>query len=103
MEYPVEKEGIRIYSYYFDGIEKPVKVEAYNKMQSREILKGLVEKLPEIYRQSKIVGESVTIPLKGITEKIVKGVKYVWVGEDKSKGGWMDEKKYLESIKSNKL
>lgn len=96
MQYPV-KQGIRIYSYFFLGIEKPIKIEAVNKMQSRQMLQQLLPTLPEEYQRSKVVGESVVVPLKGITEKFVKGVKFVWVGEDKSKDGWMEEGLYLRA------
>lgn len=100
MKYP-SKSTIRIYSYFFYGIEKPIKIEAYNKQQSRQILEQIIPTLPMEYQQSKVVGESVVVPLRGVTEKFVKGVKFIWVGTDKSANGWMSEREYKAAL--NKL
>jgi hypothetical protein len=81
----VIKEGIRIYNYYYHEIKTPVKIEARTKQEARAMLDNIFDRLPDDYKNSKLVGESVIIPLKGISEKTVKGVKYIWVGEDKSK------------------
>lgn len=98
MNYPVEKHGIRIYCYYYHKIEKPIKIEARTKQEARTILDSIFNTLPQQYKQSKIVGETVVIPLKGISEKIVNGIKYVWVGEDIARGGWLDENTYEKMI-----
>jgi hypothetical protein len=102
MEYPVEKHGIRFYHYYFYKVEKPIKIEAYNKSDARVILERVIPTLPPQYQNTKIVGESVTLPLKGISEKNVKGVKFIWVGENLAKGGWMDEGSYNRMVNHNK-
>jgi len=62
------------------------------------MLDSIFDRLPDQYKNSKLVGESVIIPLKGVSEKTVKGVKYIWVGEDKSANGWMEERQYLRAI-----
>ena len=94
MNHPEIKEGIRFYNYYFLDIQSPLIIEARNKQMAREIMKDLLPKLSDKYRNSKIVGESVTLPVKGVSEKVVKGVKYIWVGEEKSKSGWLTEYEY---------
>jgi hypothetical protein len=94
MEYPVEKHGIRFYNYYFYGVEKPLIIEANCKDDAREIMKSIIPQLSDKYRESKIIGESVIIPLRGVSEKVVKGTKYIWVGLDKAQNGWMQEDKY---------
>lgn len=94
----VIKEGIRIYNYYYHEIKTPVKIEARTKQEAREMLDSIFDRLPDQYKNSKLVGESVIIPLKGISEKTVKGVKYIWVGEDKTANGWMEEQQYLRAI-----
>jgi hypothetical protein len=98
MDYPVEKHGIRFYNYYFYNLTEPVKIEARSKKEARQILDANFANLPVEYRQSKIVGESVVIPLKGISEKMIGGVKFIWVGEDIKSGGWMDETSYLAMV-----
>jgi hypothetical protein len=98
MDYPVEKHGIRFYNYYFYGVEKPLTIEAICKEDARVIIENLIPKLSDKYRESKIIGETVTIPLRGVSEKNVKGVKYIWVGTDKSRSGWLTENEYNRAI-----
>ena len=101
--YPVEKHGIRFYKYYFSEVETPITIEARTKHEAREILKDIVYKLSDKYKNSKIVGETVVIPLRGVSEKVVKGIKYIWVGEDKAHGGWLPEDEFKRAVKmSNK-
>ena len=98
MDYPVEKHGVRFYNYYFHGVEKPITIEANNKQEARELMKKIITQLSDKYRESKIVGETVTIPLLGVSEKTVKGVKYIWVGMTKSKSGWLPESVYKRDL-----
>ena len=102
MDYPVEKQGIRFYNYYFHEIEKPITIEANNKQQARMIMKDIVDKLSDKYKESKIVGETIIIPLLGVSEKVVKGVKYIWVGESKAKSGWLPENEYRRQLALSK-
>jgi hypothetical protein len=102
MDYPVEKYGIRFYNYYFHDVAKPITIEARNKQEARMILKDIADKLSDKYKESKIVGETIVIPLLGVSEKIVKGVKYIWVGESKSKSGWLPEEEYRRQLQMSK-
>ena len=102
MDYPVEKHGIRFYNYYFYGVEKPITIEARNKQEARLMMKNIIDKLSDRYRESKIVGETITIPLRGVSEKIVKGVKYIWVGENKAHGGWLREDEFRRALAESK-
>lgn len=102
LNYPVEKDGIRFYNYYFYQIEKPISIEATNKADARIIMQNILPTLPEKYRESKIVGETIVIPLKGVSEKVVKGVKYIWVGEQKSRNGWLTEEQYRRAVAMSK-
>lgn len=102
MDYPVEKEGIRFYNYYYFGVEKPITIEARSKSEARDILRSIKEKLSTKYSDSKIIGESVVIPLRGVSEKTIKGVKYIWVGEDKARGGWLSETAFKRAVEHSK-
>lgn len=101
--YPVEKQGIRFYNYYFQNIEKPIIIEAKTKYEARRILQNIVHRLSDQYKNAKIVGESVTMPLRGVSEKVVKGVKYIWVGEDKSDTGWLTEYDFKRAVKMSNM
>lgn len=103
MDYPVEKNGIRFYNYYYLGVEKPITIEAHSKTEARNILRSINGKLSQKYSESKIIGESVVIPLRGVSEKVIKGVKYIWVGEDKAQGGWLSETAYKRAVAQSRL
>lgn len=102
MQYPVEKHGIRFYHYYFRDIKKPITIEATNKQEARDCMRRIVSKLDEKYQESKIIGETITIPLLGVSEKTVQGIKYIWVGFSKSANGWMEEKAYKKALAVSK-
>lgn len=95
---PKPYQGIRFYNYYFFDIKDPLIIEARSKEMAREIMRDLLPKLSDKYRESKIVGETVVIPVKGVSHKIVKGVKYIWVGEQKSRNGWLTEYEYQVGV-----
>lgn len=103
MNYPVEKHGIRFYNYYFLGVEKPITIEAWSKVEARDIMRGVIEKLSDKYKESKIVGETITVPLRGVSEKTVKGIKYIWVGLDKSRNGWLTESEFQRALALSKM
>jgi hypothetical protein len=94
--YPVEKITIRFYKYKFAGFEKPVIVEAYNKIQAREGLKHFINNNPE-YFNVPIINESLSLPIMGETTRVIDGVEHVWVGHY-STNNWMrmDDFKKLE-------
>jgi hypothetical protein len=98
MDYPVEKHGIRFYNYYFYEVDKPLTIEATSKQEAREIMQSIMPKLSDKYRDSRVIGETITIPLKGVSEKVVKGVKYIWVGTDKSRNGWLPEYEFKRAV-----
>jgi hypothetical protein len=102
MSLQVEKHGIRFYNYYFFEVEQPLTIEARSKVEARAIIDKLMPNLSDKYRESKIVGETIVIPLKGVSEKVVRGVKFIWVGEDKSTNGWLSEDAYQRAIKMSK-
>jgi hypothetical protein len=88
LNYPVEKHCLRFYKYKFLGFEdKPVVVEAYNKLQARQLLRYFIEKNP-ILLNIPVVDESLSLPIFGETTKNINGVEHVWVGSISSTN-WM--------------
>ena len=102
MNFPVEKHGIRFYNYYFHEVKQPITIEANNKQEAREAMRRIISQLSDKYKESKIVGETVTIPLLGVSEKTVKGVKYIWVGLQKSRNGWLPESEFKTAVERSK-
>lgn len=93
---PDEEQIIKLYKFKFAGIEQPVTIEAYNNTQARALLVDALKLMPTDYGLSKVVDESVTIPVIGVSFIHINGKKNVWVGKDVSETGWMDQSEYLE-------
>jgi len=76
-----------------------VKVEAENEDQARARLLLIIQNLnnPQI-SLSTLLDTKCAKPVKGITQKTVRGITYVWVGA-KSVDGWMEQKTYLNATK----
>ena len=56
--------------------------------------------LGENYKKSKVVAETVTKLLCGVSSRIdSNGLKYIWVGLDMTKTGWQIEKEVEEIAK----
>lgn len=85
--YPVEKNSLRFYKYKFYGFEKPLIIEAQNKLHARQMLTYFLEKNPQ-YQGVSVISESLSLPIFGETTKIINGVEHVWVGE-LSYNNWM--------------
>ena len=100
MRFPFEKPTLRIYKYYFLGISEPIMIQAFNSHAARLSIRGNWKKLPPEYQESRIIGETVSVPVFGITERKVGGKSFLWVGVGITPDGWMErgefEKKYPE-------
>lgn len=95
MKFAFEKPTIRLYKYYFLGIKEPVTIQAYNKAESRRILLNIKSKLDQKYQDSPVIGETVTVPVIGISERTSGGKTFVWAGEGRGNSGWID-KEFLD-------
>jgi hypothetical protein len=89
-------DKIKFYCFYYNGVPVPVVIEARNKNEARSKLRAIRNTLPEYYVKSHVVGETVKSPVFGVSNKTIDGIKYIWVGEEHTKDGWIDEKKYNE-------
>mgnify|MGYP006279161919 CR=1 FL=1 len=80
--YPVEKYILRFYKYRLSGIEdKPIVIEAYNKLEARQKLTYIIQSNPELNGRI-VVSEWLSLPIYGETTKTINGIKHVWVGGD---------------------
>lgn len=105
-----EYNGARLYKFYFAGIKIPVIIEAFTSEKARDTIEQNWEKLDPVYQNSYIIGETVTVPVEGITTKKINNVEYTWVGYEKTRDGWQDTasltkeaKKYEEIQKIYKI
>ena len=80
--YPVEKYTLRFYKYRLFGLEdKPIVIEAYNKIEARQKLTYLIQSNPELNGKI-VVSEWLSLPIYGETTKTINGIKHIWVGGD---------------------
>jgi hypothetical protein len=90
--YPVEKHILRFYKYTFLGLKKPITIEAYNKIEAREKLFYVMEKIPQL-KISGVIDESLTLPIFGRTTKKINKVKHTWVG-NLTANSWMPTEEF---------
>lgn len=94
--YPVEKYCIRFYKYKFLGFEdKPIIIEAYNKLEARRKLSYFIQLHPEL-QSVPVIGESLSLPIFGETTKTINDIKHVWVG-NLSPSNWMPLDDFLKT------
>ena len=89
MKFSFDKPTIRIYRYYFLGIPKPVMIQAFNKVEARNTIERIWSRLGKEYQQSRIIGETVSLPVFGATTRVEGEEEYTWVGKDYSPNGWI--------------
>jgi hypothetical protein len=67
--------------------DKPITIEAYNRLEARQKLSYLLEKFPQ-YQGIPVISESLSLPIFGETVKVINGEENVWVG-DLTPSKWM--------------
>lgn len=93
--FQVEKHILRFYKYKFYGFDKPVVIEAYNKLEARQKLQYFFEKHPE-YATVQIISESLSLPIFGETTKTINNIEHVWVG-NLTPSCWMPLEEYKQT------
>jgi predicted GTPase len=98
--FPFEQPNLRLYKYYFLGLPEPITISAYNKKEARAAIDRIWRQLPPVYQASKIIGETVTLPVFGVTERKQGERTVVWVGKEYSQTGWMDREQYKKRFET---
>ena len=98
MNFSFEKPTIRLYRFYFLGISTPITIQAYNEKEARATIDRIWGNLAKPYQASRIIGQTVSVPVFGVSKRIESDKTLVWVGKGFYKTGWMDievfKKKY---------
>ncbi len=89
----------KLYRYYFQGTKEPLIIQACNRTQARAALAQVSQNLGRDYVMYKLIGETVTTMLLGVSEIEKDGKAYVWVGYGKSKDGWEEKTIYEKKMK----
>jgi hypothetical protein len=85
---------MKLYRYYFDGLDKPITIEAMNKINARAKLEEVCNTkkfIQEGYTITNLLRETTETLVIGVSNKNIKNVKYYWNGK-----GW--SKKSQQSI-----
>jgi hypothetical protein len=80
------------------GISTPLTIQAYNEKEARIAVDKIWNRLSKEYQVSRIIGQTVSVPIFGVSKRKEGDKTLVWVGKGFSKTGWMDievfKKKY---------
>ena len=80
--FPTKKTSL--YLFYFNKIEKPIKILSTSKNNARSSLNIMIPNLPDEYRRSVVVNEKVESLVHGVTSLTMSGIKHLWHKEK----GW---------------
>jgi predicted GTPase len=100
MSFSFERPNLRLYKYYFFGLANPITISAYNSKEARAAMDRIWSKLPPPYQKSRIIGETVSLPVFGVTERTEGNRTFIWVGKEYSTSGWMDKDEYKKRFES---
>lgn len=92
-EFP-ENNYVQFYGFYFEMVKEPFVIEALSSNDARNKLRLFAPNLPKQYLDKKVVGQTVTSPIYGQSEKIVNNKKYIWVGNE-TPDGWMEKSIFI--------
>jgi len=82
---------MKLYRYYFDGLDKPISIEATNKHTARAKLEEVCNNkkfITEGYTVANLLRETTETLVIGVSNKIRNNIKYFWNGS-----GWSKESK----------
>jgi hypothetical protein len=86
----------RFYKYYFQGMDKPVIMEAEDRYIAYDMLKQLSHKSQTKIDMNKLEDMRVETPLIGISTKKRNGIDFTWVGKQHTSDGWLETEQYQE-------
>ena len=69
---------LRVYLFWYKDLTEPVKIEAVSKQQAREKLIDLLPFLPEVYRYTEIINETIETLISGTSERYVGKQRFLF-------------------------
>lgn len=92
---PFDKDTVRFYSFYFEGIEKPMVIESKSKADALIWITQQLQLHPHI-QGVRLINMKVKTPIYGVTNKEENGYIYIWAGLDHSQTGWLIEDEFKQ-------
>jgi hypothetical protein len=94
---------IRFYKYYFLGVDKPVIMEAEDRLTADQMMQKLKENTSVNLNAKNLIDIRVETPIIGISKRKRHNKDYVWVGNEFTSDGWLLQTEYdeIEKLKNN--
>ena len=94
---------IRFYKYYFLGVDKPVIMEAEDRLTADQMMQKLKENTSVNLSAKNLIDIRVETPIIGISKRKRHNKDYVWVGNEFTSDGWLLQSEYdkIEKLKNN--
>jgi hypothetical protein len=87
---------IRFYKYYFTGKDKPVIMEAENRITADQMMQQLKQNTTANLSAKDLIDIRVETPIIGISKRKRHNQDYVWVGNEFTSDGWLLQTEYDE-------
>lgn len=85
---------IRFYKYYFIGNDKPIIMEAENRLQADQMMQELKERSKVPISVKNLIDVRIETPIIGISKRKKKGNEFIWVGLEHTTDGWLLQSEY---------
>ena len=94
---------IRFYKYYFLGVDKPVIMEAEDRLTADQMMQKLKENTSVNLSAKNLIDIRVETPIIGISKRKRHNKDYVWVGNEFTSDGWLLQTEYdeIQKLKNN--
>ncbi len=94
---------IRFYKYYFTGKDKPVIMEAENRITADQMMQQLKQNTTANLSAKDLIDIRVETPIIGISKRKRHNQDYVWVGNEFTSDGWLLQTEYdeIQKLKNN--
>ena len=94
---------IRFYKYYFLGVDKPVIMEAEDRLTADQMMQKLKEYTSVNLSAKNLIDIRVETPIVGISKRKRHNKDYVWVGNEFTSDGWLLQTEYdeIQKLKNN--
>ena len=87
---------IRFYKYYFTGKDKPVIMEAEDRLTADQMMQQLKQNTTAKLSAKDLIDIRVETPIVGISKRKRHNQDYVWVGNEFTSDGWLLQTEYDE-------
>jgi hypothetical protein len=93
---------IRFYKYFFVGKDKPVIMEAEDRITADQMMQQLKQNTTVNLSAKDLIDIRVETPIAGISKRKRHNKEFIWVGTEFTSDGWLLQSEYDEIQKLKK-